>query len=536
MPFKTALSGLNGASTDLKVIGNNIANASTTGFKKSRTEFADIYANAGAGAVSNPIGGGVRVSAITQEFTQGSIEFTDNNLDLAVSGTGFFVLSDGGERLYTRAGMFGVDRDGFIVNTSDQRLQGYLSDTSGNITGAIGDMWLDTSDIAPSETTSIKPGINLNASADIPVAPIATSAITLGGSQLDETAGAYTTPAFSIFDEYGNEYNNASIAFTYTGVSPIWDAELLIGGASTVPATTATGVDIGTDVIGFNWDPDVGGPQGNIQIQASTVSIASVAGGANNLTGAADGRIQLAFDPNDASTYTNSTSLTVFDSLGSSHLATMYYRKTGVPNRWEAYTSIDGNKLDGVVAGQPDIVEFGTDGELNRINGTQTPPADITYQPYDPGNGSAEISITMDMRNFSQYGGGFNVTSLAQDGYATGRLSGIDIDDTGIVLARFTNGQTNILGKVALANFSNSQGLSQQGDTNWAETYSSGPPLVGEPGTSSLGLVQSGALEASNVDLTEQLVNMITAQRNFQANAQVISTVDQITQTIINIR
>ncbi|HFQ91426.1 MAG TPA: flagellar hook-basal body complex protein, partial [Chromatiales bacterium] len=141
-----------------------------------------------------------------------------------------------------------------------------------------------------------------------------------------------------------------------------------------------------------------------------------------------------------------------------------------------------------------------------------------------------------DYSKISQYGGGFNVNSLTQDGFATGRLSGIDIDDTGIILARFTNGQSRTLAQIALANFSNPQGLTQQGDLNWAESYESGAALVGAPGSSSLGLIESGALEGSNVDLTEQLVSMITAQRNFQANAQVISTADTITQAIINIR
>lgn len=536
MPFRTALSGLNGASTDLRVIGNNIANASTVGFKKSRTEFADIYAYAGVGAVANPIGSGVRVASINQQFTQGNIEFTDNNLDLSVSGSGFFMLSDNGESLYTRAGMFGADRDGYIVNSQDQRLQGYLADASGNVTGAIGDLWLDTSDIAPQETTSIAPGINLDASASIPVQPFSTSAVTLAGTSLDETAGTYTTPNFSVFDSYGNEYTNASIQFTYTGVSPVWDAELLIGGASTVPPTTATNINIGTDTFNFSWDPDIGGPQQPISIDVGTAGIASLAGGANDLTASGDGRVQLAFDANDASTYNNSTSLTIYDSLGDSHLASMFYRKTGVPNVWETYLSVDGNLIPGAQPNGSDLMTFGSAGELQSINGTLIPPSSLAYASYDPLNGSSPINLTMDFSSFTQYGGGFNVTSLSQDGYATGRLSGVDVDDSGVLLARFTNGQTSVLGQVALANFSNPQGLGQVGDTNWTETYSSGSPLVGQPGSSSLGLVQSGALEGSNVDLTEQLVNMITAQRNFQANAQVISTADQITQAIINIR
>ena len=188
--------------------------------------------------------------------------------------------------------------------------------------------------------------------------------------------------------------------------------------------------------------------------------------------------------------------------------------------------------MDGVQRDGPDLLEFATNGTIT----TPAAPATITVPSFNLGNGSADINITLDFADTTQYGAAFTVNSLVQDGFTTGRLAGIDIADTGIVTARFTNGQARTLGQLALANFSNPQGLRQLGDTSWAETFESGAALVGTPGTGSLGLVQSGALEGSNVDLTEQLVNMITSQRNFQANAQVITTADTITQTIINIR
>jgi flagellar hook protein FlgE len=160
----------------------------------------------------------------------------------------------------------------------------------------------------------------------------------------------------------------------------------------------------------------------------------------------------------------------------------------------------------------------------------------ITFPPYTPTTGAADISVTYDFNKTTQYGGAFTVNAITQDGYTTGRLIGIDTDSTGIVQARFTNGRSQPLGQIALAAFSNPNGLQQLGDTNWAETFGSGQALKGQAGNAGLGLIQSGALEASNVDITEQLVNMITAQRNFQANAQMISTADAVTQTIINIR
>ena len=187
----------------------------------------------------------------------------------------------------------------------------------------------------------------------------------------------------------------------------------------------------------------------------------------------------------------------------------------------------------------PDILNFDGAGALAKINGIAVPPGKITYPAFDPGTGADPMNLSVELQGaipITQFGGDFTVNAIKQDGYTSGRLTGIDINDTGIIRARFTNGQNRTLGQVALANFSNPNGLRQMGDSNWAESFDSGPALVGTAGSGSLGLIQSGALEGSNVDLTGQLVNMINAQRNFQANSQVISTADAVTQTIINIR
>jgi len=405
MPFRTALSGLNAASAELQVIGNNVANASTTGFKESRAEFADIFATSNLGVTANAIGTGVRVSSVSQQFTQGNIGFTDNNLDLAISGQGFFIMNDNGINAYTRAGALGVDRDGYVVNNQQQQLTIFQADLNGNITGATGPLQLDRSDIAPAATTLIDVQANLDASA---------------------------TP---------------------------------------VPAATV-------------------------------------------------------FSPSDATSYTNSTSLTIYDSLGSPHLNTMYFRKTA-DNTWDVFQYVDGVQVN---AGAPagDTITFDSTGGI-----TGGSPVGISFTPT---GGAAAMNMTVDFNNTSQYGSPFSVSALSQDGYATGRLSGIDFSDTGVITSRFTNGQSRTLGQIAVATFNNPQGLRQLGDTTWAETFDSGAPLVGSPGSGAAGLIESGALEGSNVDLTEELVGMITAQRNFQANAQVITTADTITQTIINIR
>lgn len=232
------------------------------------------------------------------------------------------------------------------------------------------------------------------------------------------------------------------------------------------------------------------------------------------------------FNPGNADTYNEATSLTVYDSLGAAHTATMYFVKTATANQWDSRLFIDGTAVGGA-----QTLQYSPNGVLTvPAGGTMAFPA------YTPTTGAAALNLTFNVANTTQYGSAFSVNSVTQDGFTTGRLIGIDFDNTGVVQARFTNGRSLALGQVALTNFSNPQGLQQLDNTTWAETFSSGQPLRGQAGSSGLGLIQSGALESSNVDLTEQLVNMITAQRNFQANAQVISTSDQVTQTIINIR
>jgi flagellar hook protein FlgE len=406
MPFRIALSGLNAAQTDLSVTGNNIANASTAGFKGARTEFSDVYAVAFEGISNLATGNGVSVTGITQDFSQGNIDFTERNLDVSVSGQGFFVMKDSSGQSYTRAGAFHIDRDGYIVNQGSQRLQVFPAISGGGFnTGVLSDMQLSTSDGPPQATSTI-------------------------------------------------------------------DARLNLSSADSVPATVP-------------------------------------------------------FDPADPTSFNNSTSTVIYDSLGTQHTSTLYYVKSAVPNQWDTYQYVDGNVVaSGGVS--PISITFNPDGSL-------AGPTNIAYDAIPSGTGALPLQFSVNYANSTQFGSAFAVNGLSQDGFSTGRLSGIDIDDEGVIFARFTNGQSNPLGKVALANFANVGGLRQQGDTAWAQSFDSGDLILGEANTASFGLIQSGALEASNVDIAESLVNLITAQRNFQANAQVISAADTVTQTIINI-
>lgn len=531
MSFRTALSGLNAASAQLGVIAHNVANASTVGFKQSRTEFADIFASSGLGTTSNAIGAGVRISSVAQQFSQGNIGFTDNNLDLAVSGQGFFRMNDQGVTVFSRAGQFRVDRDGYVVNAQAQKLTAYAADTSGNITGALTDLRLDTSDIAPQQTSGVTMGININSASDVPAAPSASSIVTLAGTVLDTNDSPYTTANFTLTDSYGVQYANAALRWTH-GVGTNWTAQLMIGGSAVAGSSVA--VDVGTSTsVTLPWDPDGAGAQGTLSMTMDATNLTSqtVGAGTSTVAASANGAVQGAFSAADAATYNNSTSLTVYDSLGASHLATMYFRKTGTPNEWEMYFNVDDATVDG-----PVDLSFTTAGELSAINSTAVPPSTFTTSSFTPTGGGSAMTLDLNLASMSQYGSAFSVSQLSQDGYATGRLSGVDVATNGVITARFTNGQSRTLGQLTLANFSNSQGLRQLGNTGWAETYESGAALVGSPGTGSLGLIQSGALEGSNVDLTAQLVEMITAQRNFQSNAQVIRTADTVEQAIINIR
>src|SRR5690606_35718765 len=406
MSFRISLSGMNAATADLNVTSNNIANANTTGFKQSRAEFGDVFPVSAYGLSRNAIGAGVRLNQVAQQFNQGNVEFSGKALDLAISGKGFFTLSNQGATVYSRAGNFGADRDGFVVNPSGHRLQVYMPNASGVgfDTGRLSDLQLATGDAAPRATGEVQVGSNLPADAAPPV------------------------------------------------IAP--------------------------------------------------------------------------FDPNDPTSYNHTTSLTVYDSLGASHTQQLHFVKTANPNEWQVHASIDGTAV-----GAPATLQYSDTGELQvPANGLVALPA------HDPGNGAAPLVVGLDLGGSTQYAGSFNASELVQDGHATGRLTCIAVSATGVVTAQYTNGVSTALGQVAMTSFSNPQGLQPLGDNGWAETFESGQPLRGAAGTSDLGMIQGGALEASNVDLTEQLVNMITAQRNFQANAQMISTQDQITQTVINIR
>lgn len=804
MSFNTGLSGIRAANTDLSVTGNNIANAGTIGFKGSRAEFGDVYTSTLLGGGSTTPGSGVTSLMLRQGFGQGNLKFTQNALDLAVNGSGFFVVNDNGNKLFTRAGAFGLDKDGNIVTSTGALLQGFGADANGKVGGILGNLKVDVSTQAPRQTTGVQASVNLDANQKVletvgkifhtngtgigeaqagakgastesltlntPIAipptisfsstnqtnfrlsrtdPVtgavvsnlitlnsgnATSLATLanminsanfdsavpvnveayadeatntlrfrdlatgvdstiqvetsvddpaipasdanpltaalqGGTTADNGvpqvsnnygshtlviqgptgtpvtyiskfgAGADTTAAemnslagvsasattkatlYKTDAVAGTTFSNNG-SFQINGVTltssgaPMTDlrdeinkltkttlfgisAEVDTNGNLTITSATGRDLTFGFGIAGGS--AQIQGPQGNPQIVNDATSAVKVGGeikvtldagysitnsqptvpvsGGSLFTSTSipnfftDVPIN-SFDPKDQSTYNHATSATIYDSLGNAHIMRSYFVKENydaadsltTPNHWKMYVQIDGQNV-----GDPDPtlpspqntmptmasfdVHFNKDGTLNlaqtsnllisnwtpmgtdgKIIGALAPLNVLQGGTLPVAEPPSSSNFVIDLTGSTQFGSAFSVESLAQDGYTTGRLSGLDVDKSGILFARFTNGKAQTLGQVALAGFNNMEGLKPVGNSMWAQTFETGEAVIGAPGTASLGDITSGALEESNVDLSEELVNLIIAQRNYQANAKTIETANATTQTIINLR
>lgn len=469
MAFQQGLSGLNVAGRALDVTSNNIANASTVGFKFSRSNFADVYGASMTAGGGSMIGIGVSLAAVQQQFTQGNFSTTNNPLDLAINGAGFYRVEQGGVETYTRNGQFHLDKDGFIVNDQGRRLIGVQALPTGEIPelsdSATGPMNVSESVGTPAVTTSIKMKANLNGNA----------------------------------------------AFPNDGATP----------PVQLPAP-------------LNWDLS-----------------------GTNMTTAGD----LAWGTN---WYNNARSMDVYDSQGGAHTMTFYYRKMdptgaaggpGGPNVWEIYATIQDVDETGATVTRPATdgaggvmmptatLVFNTNGTLDAS--LSTIPSAVGFSSADgttlsggptiPGQVSA-LAIAMNFDNVTQFKSPFAVESLVQDGYAKGNLAGLAVGPDGTIQARYDNGKTTNIGQLVLYNFANPNGLQPIGNNQWAETATSGQPTSNFPGLGNTGVIQSAAVEESNVDLTQELVNLIIQQRNYQANAQSIKTQDQVLQTLVNMR
>ncbi|AOK24744.1 flagellar biosynthesis protein FlgE [Burkholderia ubonensis] len=412
MGYQQGLSGLSGASNALDVIGNNIANANTVGFKSSTAQFADMYANSVATSVNTQIGIGTRISSVQQSFGQGTINTTNNALDVAINGNGFFQMSNNGVVTYSRDGTFQRDKNGFIVDSQGRNLMGYNATAGGVInTAATVPLQAPTANLAPTATTRITGQFNLNSQDAVPT----------------------TTP----------------------------------------------------------------------------------------------------FSATDFTSYNYSTSIQVYDTLGGAQQVDMYFVKSATAGQWEVYSGVKGQTPTDL-----GTVAFNTSGQI----ASTTPLAPVTgstgqFKFTIPATGGSATPqpLTLDLTGTTQYGGKDGVNNLAQDGYASGTLTTFTIGADGKLTGNYSNGQTQTLGLIALANFNNPNGLTNLGGNQYAESSASGVPQISAPGSTNHGVLQGSALENSNVDLTAQLVNLITAQRNYQANAQTIKTQQAVDQAVINL-
>lgn len=429
MAFQQGLSGLGVASKALDVISSNVANSSTVGFKASGTVFADTYAAAMGGGVSNlQVGMGGNTIAVRQSFTQGATTATNNPLDMAIAGNGFFqVQRNNNSTAFTRNGQFDLDSNGYIVTPLGERLMGY------------------------------------------------------------QTLNSDGTATFI--------------------------------GATAPRALQIPPIGIGAKATGTDAVPVVF--RGNLN-SADAPKAATPA-----------------FSTTDSATYNFTSSSAIYDSLGNQHAMTLYFRKipanpAAIPpvtaNTWQVYSEF--RPLGGtptLVPATPTTMTFDSAG-----NWATGGPIAITA--LNPGSGANNLAFNINLNSFTQRNSGSAVFEITQNGTPPGELASVSVSNNGLVQGRYTNGETRDLGKVILATFRNPNGLASVGDNLWVETRDSGQPALAGPGDGLNGTIGSGRVEESNVDMSQELVQMIIQQRNYQANAQSIKTQDALLQTLINLR
>lgn len=483
MGFGQGLSGLNAAAQNLDVIGNNIANSGTVGFKASTATFADVYAN-------SRVGIGTSVASINQRFTIGTVAGTGNQFDMAIDGAkGLFRLQDpSGNVLYSRNGQFFADKDNNIVNAQGHRLTGYAQGGTNLVP-----IQVPVGNIPPQSTNTLGTKANFDANAK-PV-HLTDVAEVMGVVQLTPAGGgAPDLYTYSLDSDGALTWANQPGPGGYTDSNGNAVAIEADGTPSTTHfSTTGTG-------------------------EAAYVAAATA----------------VPFNPGNPASYTHSLPINVYDSLGNSHELMQYYVKRpdqSGSSQWDVYYRLDGNALN-EPTGSVQRMVFDPSGRL------ESPTGPVTLRFDAPGAGGSPadpMNISLSYAGSTQYGGAFS-SNFVQNGYPTGEYASMSIASDGSIVARYTNGQTQAMGTLALADFNNLQGLQPMGGNAWTETSASGQPVLGRPGQNGMATIKGQAVEESNVDMSQELVNMIIAQRTYQANAQTIKTQDQILQTLITMR
>ncbi len=537
MSFQQGLSGLQAASKNLETIGNNVANANTVGFKGSQAQFADVYANSlSGGGGASKVGIGVKVSQIAQQFTQGNVSGSHNPLDIAINGDGFFRMNNNGVVTFSRNGQFQLDKGGYIVNAAGSRLTGYAADAKGQVLqGQAIDIHINKSTIDPRQTAEVKTALNLDARK-----PIISGADTPFRAN-DPSSYSNASPV-TVYDSLGGAH---LVQTYYVKSGPnTWDMyasndDVALGAREATPVThSGTSLPLGAP---GSWGPITAG-----DFSINGISIGAVAAGtdaqsqADNLKDA----INLAGIPGVTA---NTTDLPGRVTLVRGSEATaitismngVAANKTAADANEASLQSLTGFSAtqlgtQEITATRLGALQFRTDGTLDAVNSDM--PLTIPLQFGSNSGVATPLPVQMDFTGSTQFSSNFNVNTLLQDGYSAGELAGFNVGDDGIITGRYTNGKSATLGQVVLSSFANPNGLQPLGNNVWAETADSGQPLTSIPGSGSAGVLQSQAVEDSNVDLTAELVNMITAQRVYQANAQTIKTQDQMMQTLVNLR
>jgi flagellar hook protein FlgE len=539
MAFQQGLSGLNTAAKALDVVSNNIANAATVGYKGASAQFADVYAaSLGIGSASQ-VGIGASLATVQQQFTQGNISNSNNPLDIAINGNGFFRLQKSATDqtiTYTRNGQYHLDDEGFIVNAMNNNLTGYPIENGVTNRAQLVPVQLDTTGVVPRATgtatsnNGVVTQINLD-DRDLKsltsASPNILSAWSANTSFPPNNLNTFNySTSVTIYDQKGNDHS-LSMYFTRVENSEgttvgknLWEVHFVLDDQDvTGNVLAATSGGTGVPTLEFGAD-------GNIV----TTGFSSTAGLSNSDTLSADATNgnTLTFVPASASVVVTNAdgSVTYTEDTGFGGDYAIDYT-TGEITFPAGTTITDGQGI--VVSYTTGAAAMASDYQFNLDVASLA-----TDFPQFANLFPADIPLNFD--NSTLFGSGYDVNKLVQDGYPYGRLSGVSVSSNGVLRGSYSNGQTKDIAQVALVDFISPTGLVSVGNNQWAETAASGQPLVGDPGSGNRGLLQASSVEDANVDLTQELVNMITYQRNYQANAQSIKTQDQIMQTLVNLR
>ncbi len=535
----SGVSGLRNHQSMMDVISNNIANVNTIGYKGSRVTFSDTFnriirygsnpTSTSGGINTFQVGLGMRINTVDRTWNQGTFEGTGITTDLALQGPGLFILENNGERYFTRAGAFIFDADGKLINSQNGAVvQGKVANKEGIIPPGnyLEDIQIDSNMRLPAVATSrISWGGNLNSSSSLTRSE---NYLQTGNINSALANGESVTDQNTIYDENGNSYT-FTVTYTKTADNTFNMEYELTDTDGNVVLNSGAPISVVFDGTTGELLTIGGNAPAAIPIQDAGLSIDFSFDMTNITQTSSASTLASTVDSNRQPTIVTG-SVTIFDSLGNPHILTLKYTKIG-DNSWRWSASIP--ESSGILSGNTGSISFNPDGSINSI--TPNPPV-LTLTP---SGGASAQNLVLD------FGEGFNgvtqtsansvLSALSQDGSAAATLSNLSIDKYGYIVGVFSNGQSRQLAQIMVATFPNLNGLLSVGENLYSVSANTGDPLISEPGDSSGTTIQSGALEQSNVDLSEEFTRMIVSQRGFQASARVVTVSDTLLQEITNL-